>query len=61
MPKYRIQVRVEEYMDYVVEAASEDEAIARGQVDSQEGMLASLVPTVEAEEVEPDTPEGDVG
>ena len=59
MPRYRLQVRVEDYWDYVVEAKDEQEAEERADIDFKE-VVGDLRPILEVEEVPDDTPLGDV-
>lgn len=59
-PKYRLQVRLEDYWDYIVEAKDADEARRRAEVDFREGISFLDKPTIEVERVGDDTPLGDV-
>lgn len=59
MAKYRLQVRVEDYWDYVVEAKDKQEAEERAYVDFRE-VVADLHATVEVEDAPDDAPLGDV-
>ena len=58
MPKFYLQVRIDSYMAYVVEAADEGEARQRGRIDF-ENSLDSLEIDIDVEEVPDDTPLGD--
>jgi hypothetical protein len=60
MAKYEIMVTVDEYIQYVVEADSVDEARVRGLHDFVEGVMHRIVPAVVVKEVDGDTPLGDV-
>ena len=60
MPKYLIEVQLEEYLRYVAECSSEEEAEERGRVDFREGVLPDARLTITVEEVPDDTPEGDL-
>ena len=59
MPKFHIIVRLEDYMEYIAEAASEDEAADRGFLDWAES-VAGMLPIVETTPVDDDTALGDV-
>jgi DNA polymerase/3'-5' exonuclease PolX len=59
-PKYRVQVHVDDYWNYVVEAKDEQEARERAYVDFRQAVEDLENPTIEVEEVPDDTPLGDV-
>ena len=44
MPKYRINIQVDEYMQYVVECSSADEARKRGLVDFEMARMEATFP-----------------
>lgn len=60
MPKYRLQVHVEDYWDYVVEAKDLQEARDRARIDFREAIDLIENPTIAVERVSDDTPLGDV-
>lgn len=62
MPRFRIHVELEQYLNYVAECANETEAQERGRQDFWEGVIPQLSGHdlfVEVEQVPDDTPEGD--
>lgn len=59
MPKFHIHTSTDTYFSYVAECVDEEEARQRGRIDF-ENSLENLVVDVTVEQVDDDTPVGDV-
>lgn len=60
MPKFRVQIKLDNYWDYILESSDAEAARIHGRNTFYEGVEA-LEPEVEVEEVPEDTSEEDVG